>query len=129
MKSTSKFAEKINLGIKGKEIIMCYRVECKKCGKYTWGGCGNHLKTLYGSIDKGKHCMCQSWPGVVIPSENQELATPSSITTTTTSTGIHYKSCVSVYVTYITLRKFLICSISSPYTRSLYIFDELKMMQ
>ncbi|KAL7231916.1 hypothetical protein ACSBR2_010021 [Camellia fascicularis] len=46
---------------------MCFKVECKKCGKYSWGGCGNHLTTLYGSIEEGKHCLCSSWPGVVIP--------------------------------------------------------------
>lgn len=54
---------------KQREQKMCFRVECKQCGKYSWGGCGKHLKTLYGSIDKGKHCMCRSWPGVVIPQE------------------------------------------------------------
>ncbi|MBA0618208.1 hypothetical protein Godav_027588 [Gossypium davidsonii] len=63
---------------------MCYRVDCRQCGKYTWGGCGKHLSTLYASIDVGKHCMCRSWPGVVIPSttnatnnnNNQQPATP-----------------------------------------------------
>ncbi|KAH1223841.1 hypothetical protein HKD37_11G030634 [Glycine soja] len=44
---------------------MCYRVDCKTCGKYTWGGCGDHLTTLYASIDEGMHCTCRSWPGVV----------------------------------------------------------------
>ncbi|KAF7809773.1 Phototropic-responsive NPH3 family protein isoform 1 [Senna tora] len=48
---------------------MCFRVECKSCGKYTWAGCGKHLKALYSSIDEGKHCMCRSWPGVVIPNQ------------------------------------------------------------
>ncbi|KAI9113605.1 hypothetical protein K1719_015532 [Acacia pycnantha] len=48
---------------------MCYRVECRSCGKYTWGGCGKHLKSLYAKIEEGNHCMCQSWPGVVIPSQ------------------------------------------------------------
>ncbi|KAH1082191.1 hypothetical protein J1N35_021952 [Gossypium stocksii] len=65
---------------------MCYRVDCRQCGKYTWGGCGKHLSTLYASIDVGKHCMCRSWPGVVIPSttnatnnnNNQQPATPVS---------------------------------------------------
>ncbi|KAK6287971.1 hypothetical protein QQP08_001633 [Theobroma cacao] len=53
---------------------MCYRVDCKQCGKYSWGGCGNHLSTLYASIDEGKRCMCRSWPGVVIPSANNVAA-------------------------------------------------------
>ncbi|XVE87228.1 hypothetical protein DITRI_Ditri18aG0099400 [Diplodiscus trichospermus] len=49
---------------------MCYRVDCKQCGKYSWGGCGKHLSTLYASIDEEKRCMCRSWPGVVTPSTN-----------------------------------------------------------
>ncbi|MBA0715742.1 hypothetical protein Golax_014628, partial [Gossypium laxum] len=60
-------------------------VDCRQCGRYTWGGCGKHLSTLYASIDVGKHCMCRSWPGVVIPSttnatnnNNQQPATPVS---------------------------------------------------
>ncbi|CAB4317927.1 unnamed protein product [Prunus armeniaca] len=48
---------------------MCFRVDCKQCGKYSWGGCGKHLGTLYASIDEGKHCMCRSWPGVAIPKQ------------------------------------------------------------
>nr|KYP66690.1 hypothetical protein KK1_012995 [Cajanus cajan] len=44
---------------------MCYRVECRSCKKYTWGGCGRHLSTLYASINEGMHCTCRSWPGVV----------------------------------------------------------------
>lgn len=60
---------------------MCYRVECNTCGKYGWGGCGEHLKILYGSIEEGKHCMCRSWPGVVVASS--EKASTSTTTTTT----------------------------------------------
>ncbi|KAI4330326.1 hypothetical protein MLD38_028624 [Melastoma candidum] len=48
---------------------MCYKVECKKCGKYTWAGCGKHLNSVYSSIEKGKHCMCSSWPGIDTSSE------------------------------------------------------------
>ncbi|GKU94631.1 hypothetical protein SLEP1_g8094 [Rubroshorea leprosula] len=51
---------------------MCFRVDCKQCGKYSWGGCGKHLSTLYASIDKGKHCMCRSWPAVVVPSDEKD---------------------------------------------------------
>ncbi|KAL8471980.1 hypothetical protein ACS0TY_029280 [Phlomoides rotata] len=49
---------------------MCFRVDCKECGKYSWVGCGKHLTTIYANIEKGKHCMCKSWPGVVIPPEH-----------------------------------------------------------
>ncbi|KAJ6916124.1 hypothetical protein NC652_018725 [Populus alba x Populus x berolinensis] len=48
---------------------MCYRVTCKQCNKYSWGGCGNHLAAVYAGIEKGKHCMCKPWPGVVILAE------------------------------------------------------------
>ncbi|CAI0554350.1 unnamed protein product [Linum tenue] len=44
---------------------MCYKVECKACGKTGWGGCGKHLVPLYNGIQKGSHCLCRSWPGVV----------------------------------------------------------------
>ncbi|KAK7406615.1 hypothetical protein VNO78_08244 [Psophocarpus tetragonolobus] len=56
---------------------MCYRVECRSCGRYTWGGCGRHLTTLYSSIDQGMHCTCRSWPGVVMPSQRTTTTTPS----------------------------------------------------
>ncbi|OMO56796.1 hypothetical protein CCACVL1_26260 [Corchorus capsularis] len=52
---------------------MCYRVECKQCGKYSWGGCGNHLSTLYANIEEGKRCMCRSWPGVAVPSTTNNV--------------------------------------------------------
>ncbi|KAL7141278.1 hypothetical protein ABFS83_08G042800 [Erythranthe nasuta] len=64
---------------------MCYRVDCKKCGKYSWGGCGKHLTTLYANIEKGKHCICKSWPGVVIPSQNHLSQSSSTTQEKTTS--------------------------------------------
>ncbi|KAL9671017.1 hypothetical protein QQ045_008580 [Rhodiola kirilowii] len=51
---------------------MCFKVACRNCGKFSWSGCGKHLKTLYASINQGQHCMCKSWPGVVIPSADKE---------------------------------------------------------
>ncbi|KAG6666399.1 hypothetical protein CIPAW_01G029300 [Carya illinoinensis] len=39
-------------------------------------GTGKHLTTLYASIDEGKHCMCRSWPGVVIPSKDANTKLP-----------------------------------------------------
>ncbi|WCJ31007.1 hypothetical protein M5689_012526 [Euphorbia peplus] len=54
---------------------MCFRVDCKQCGKFSWSGCGKHLAAIYANIEPGKHCMCRSWPGVAIPTEpvvNQE---------------------------------------------------------
>ncbi|KAL4568652.1 hypothetical protein LXL04_024267 [Taraxacum kok-saghyz] len=66
--------------------IMCYRVECKKCGLTGWGGCGEHLRPLYAAIDKGKHCMCRSWPGVAIPSSNNPSASTTAATATAAAT-------------------------------------------
>ncbi|KAI4327525.1 hypothetical protein L6164_019974 [Bauhinia variegata] len=57
---------------------MCYIVDCKTCGKQSWGGCGKHLDGLYARIEQGKHCMCRSWPGVAIASQTaQATARPS----------------------------------------------------
>jgi hypothetical protein len=57
-----------NTGIQGaseeEHYKMCYKVECDKCGKYTWKGCGLHVKSVYDGIEKGKHCACKEWPGV-----------------------------------------------------------------
>lgn len=43
---------------------MCYKVECSKCGKFTWNGCGKHVANVYDGIEKGKHCSCKPWTGV-----------------------------------------------------------------
>ncbi|KAK9064851.1 hypothetical protein SSX86_016233 [Deinandra increscens subsp. villosa] len=67
---------------------MCYKVACKKCGNYGWGGCGEHLKPLYASIEKGKHCMCRSWPGVVIPSSDKPSSS-ATVAATATTAGTH----------------------------------------
>ncbi|KAM7506949.1 hypothetical protein LguiA_017402 [Lonicera macranthoides] len=67
---------------------MCYRVDCNKCGKYSWGGCGKHLTTLSASIEKGKHCLCRPWPGVSIPSDDSVATTnPSNSATSTITTS------------------------------------------
>ncbi|KAH7673567.1 hypothetical protein IHE45_08G015400 [Dioscorea alata] len=61
---------------------MCYKVDCKQCGKVTWGGCGKHVLSVYNSVEKGKHCMCRSWPGVSLPSN-----TASSKNSTSSTSG------------------------------------------
>lgn len=68
------------------EEKMCYKVLCKQCGKYTWGGCGDHLKAIYPTIEKGKHCTCRPWPGVVVPSETAAKP-PASTATASASSG------------------------------------------
>ncbi|KAL6847040.1 hypothetical protein ACP4OV_022893 [Aristida adscensionis] len=52
---------------------MCFKVECSKCGKFTWSGCGKHVAAVHRSIDDGKHCTCKPWPGV--DASKQEAST------------------------------------------------------
>ncbi|PQP92497.1 hypothetical protein Pyn_24916 [Prunus yedoensis var. nudiflora] len=68
---------------------MCFRVDCKQCGKYSWGGCGKHLATLYASIDEGKHCMCRSWPGVAIPKQGTPTAQQSAASASANPNVMH----------------------------------------
>ncbi|KAL5821532.1 hypothetical protein ACOSQ3_023414 [Xanthoceras sorbifolium] len=71
---------------------MCFKVDCKQCGKYSWGGCSKHLASVYAGIEEGKHCMCRSWPGVVIPTDQTAMQHqprthhPSTSTSTSTAT-------------------------------------------
>ena len=51
---------------------MCFKMDCKGCGKVTWGGCGKHVASVHASIEEGKHCMCRSWPGVAVASDTKQ---------------------------------------------------------
>lgn len=35
---------------------MCYQVACKKCGKATWSGCGQHVDQVMRGIPKSQRC-------------------------------------------------------------------------
>ena len=35
---------------------MCSRVTCRKCGKFTWSGCGNHVQMVMAGIPKSDQC-------------------------------------------------------------------------
>jgi hypothetical protein len=35
---------------------MCSKVNCRKCGKLTWTGCGNHVEEALRGIAKAKRC-------------------------------------------------------------------------
>ena len=37
---------------------MCYRVECKKCGKVTWSGCGAHVEQVLRGVPEDQRCQC-----------------------------------------------------------------------
>lgn len=39
---------------------MCQRVTCKKCGKPTYRGCGNHIEQVLGDVPRAQRCSCDS---------------------------------------------------------------------
>lgn len=41
---------------------MCKQVQCPKCGKPTWMGCGAHVEQVLGHIPKEQRCQCNAAP-------------------------------------------------------------------
>jgi hypothetical protein len=39
---------------------MCRKATCKKCGKATWRGCGNHIEQALAGVPKNQRCSCAS---------------------------------------------------------------------
>jgi hypothetical protein len=37
---------------------MCRRVECKKCNKPTFAGCGMHVEQVLGDVPASRRCRC-----------------------------------------------------------------------
>jgi hypothetical protein len=37
---------------------MCRRVDCKKCGKPTFAGCGMHVEQVLGDVPASGRCRC-----------------------------------------------------------------------
>jgi hypothetical protein len=37
---------------------MCSRVNCRKCGKVTYSGCGQHLDQVFAGVPKDQRCDC-----------------------------------------------------------------------
>ncbi|MCC9173863.1 hypothetical protein [Arthrobacter sp. zg-Y179] len=37
---------------------MCRAVTCRKCGKTTWAGCGNHVDQVMRGVPKADRCSC-----------------------------------------------------------------------
>jgi hypothetical protein len=35
---------------------MCHAVNCRKCGKTTWSGCGRHVDQVMGRVPKAQRC-------------------------------------------------------------------------
>lgn len=38
---------------------MCQRVECRKCGKPTYAGCGAHVEDVLGDVPPADRCHCR----------------------------------------------------------------------
>jgi hypothetical protein len=39
---------------------MCSKATCRKCGKTTWSGCGNHVKQVMRGVPPAQRCTCAS---------------------------------------------------------------------
>ena len=37
---------------------MCYPTTCPKCGKTTWGGCGQHVDDVMCTVPATQRCTC-----------------------------------------------------------------------
>ena len=38
---------------------MCQRVECSKCGRPTYAGCGMHVEQVLGNVPPAQRCRCR----------------------------------------------------------------------
>jgi len=38
---------------------MCSKVQCRKCGKATWSGCGEHIEYALQGVAEKDRCTCQ----------------------------------------------------------------------
>jgi hypothetical protein len=38
---------------------MCRRVECSKCGRPTYAGCGMHVEQVLGNVPRARRCSCR----------------------------------------------------------------------
>ena len=38
---------------------MCRRVECRKCGRPTFAGCGAHVEQVLGNVPVAQRCRCR----------------------------------------------------------------------
>lgn len=41
---------------------MCRRIECPKCKKPTYAGCGMHVEQVLGDVPKPSRCGCRDKP-------------------------------------------------------------------
>lgn len=41
---------------------MCQRIECAKCGRPTYAGCGKHIEQVLGNVPPAQRCRCREEP-------------------------------------------------------------------
>ena len=41
---------------------MCRRVQCEKCGRPTYAGCGAHIEQVLGDVPPADRCRCDEEP-------------------------------------------------------------------
>lgn len=39
---------------------MCYAVECPRCHKTTWSGCGQHVADVMANVPASQQCTCNA---------------------------------------------------------------------
>lgn len=38
---------------------MCRRIDCRKCGRPTYAGCGMHVEQVLGNVPPAQRCHCR----------------------------------------------------------------------
>lgn len=51
---------------------MCSRIECPKCHRPTFVGCGAHIEQVLGSVPKADRCNCREQAAKAKPDPNVE---------------------------------------------------------
>jgi hypothetical protein len=46
---------------------MCRRIECSKCGRPTYAGCGLHVEQVLGDVPPSDRCRCREEEGEADP--------------------------------------------------------------
>ncbi|HET7901047.1 MAG TPA: hypothetical protein VFL59_07645 [Candidatus Nanopelagicales bacterium] len=44
---------------------MCRQVSCRRCGKATWAGCGQHVDQVLRAVPKALRCTCPPEPSLL----------------------------------------------------------------
>ena len=55
---------------------MCSKATCRKCGKTTWSGCGQHVKQVMRGVPAAQQCTCAAKSGGKAVAAPAASATP-----------------------------------------------------